>query len=85
MNGEMTSSESLERVVEGLSRAASCCRELAKITDSLEWKDVSRQLLIMRQKVLGIYRGPSLTEAEVLVLVANMELAQRQARGMAVN
>lgn len=76
----MENSESLERVLEGLSRAASCCREMAKMLDAHEWKDLSAQLIIMRQKVLKIYKALPLTEMEVLNLVANMEMAQKAAQ-----
>lgn len=74
---EMLQTESLERVLEGLSRAASCCRELGKIVDAQEWKDLSGQLLIMRQKVLVLYKGKPLTEGEIIGLVTKMEIAQR--------
>lgn len=81
----MESKESLERVDLGLSRAASCCRELAKILDAHEWRDLSKQLLIMRKKVLRIYSEPPLTEIQVQGLITQMELAQRLAQNMSVH
>lgn len=77
---EMRQNESLERVNEGLSRAASCCRELAKMLDAKEWRDMSHQLLVMRQKILKFYKEPPLTEIQVLGLVTQMELAQKLAQ-----
>lgn len=81
----MEGKESAERVAEGLSRAASCCRELAKINDAQEWKDLSAQLLIMRKKALSIYQKKPLSEAQIQGLVAEMELAQIMSQQMMAN
>lgn len=78
----MESNESLERISEGLSRAASCCRELAKMLDATEWKQLSRELLRMREKSLRFYKEPALTEPQILGLLAQMEMAQINARQM---
>lgn len=82
---EMTSHESWERYWEGLGRAASCCRELGIMTKITAWGDLSKQLLIMRKKGQAIYKGPSLTEVQVLALVTDMEIAQKLAAMMGQN
>lgn len=76
----MNNLESFERFWEGLTRAASCCRELAVLNDATEWKELSRQLLIMRDKGKVIYEGAPLSEVQVQVLVTNMEIAQLASR-----
>ena len=81
----MEAAESWERYEQGLLRAASCCRELARMLDAEEWKQMSRELLTMLNKGRAIYSAAPLTEAEILNLTSRMELAQRQARGIAVN
>lgn len=73
---EMTSHESFERLWEGLTRAASCCRELGKMTTINSWFDLSRQLLITRQKAKVLYESAPLSEVQVNALVTNMEIAQ---------
>jgi hypothetical protein len=78
----MQAKESFERWVLGLTRAASCCRELAVITDATEWKNLSAQLLIMRDKGQAIYKAVPLTEFEVQSLVKNMEIAQKASQLM---
>ena len=75
----MESSESLERWVEGLARAASCCRELGVMTNINSWKDLSKQLLIMRDKGMKIYKEPALKEHEILKLSIEIEMAQKAA------
>lgn len=79
---EMNSHESWERYEEGLLRAASCCRELGVLTKSNEWTEMSRQLLIMRDKGLTIYKAKPLNELQVQSLVADMEIAQKIAHAM---
>lgn len=81
----MESPESWERFEQGLKRAASCCRELAKMLDAQEWRDISHQLLTMLKKGRAIYKSPPLTEPEVLSLVAQMELAQKLAQHSSVH
>lgn len=81
----MQSSESWERVCEGLNRAASCCRELGAMTKINAWFNLSRQLLIMRQKAKVMYEGEALTELQVQALVTNMEIAQIAAAQMSGN
>lgn len=73
---EMQSHESFERVWEGLSRAASCCRELGVTTKINSWFDLSHQLLLMRKKAKIMYEGSPLSEVQVQALVTNMEIAQ---------
>lgn len=80
----MESPESWERFTEGLTRAASCCRELAKMNDAKEWKDLSVQLLLMLKKGRKFYEGVPLTEMEVMNLVTNMEMAQKLAQNHTV-
>lgn len=72
----MQASESFERCWEGLTRAASCCRELCVMTSIHSWVDLSKQLLIMRQKVKALYDGAPLSEVQVQTMVTNMEIAQ---------
>jgi len=76
---EMQSHESWERVAEGLSRAASCCRELHIVTKIKDWGELSNQFLIMRKKAKAMYDGKPLSEVEVMVLVAEIETAQKLA------
>lgn len=78
----MEAKESVERIDLGLSRAASCCRELAKMLDASEWKHLSRELLKMREKALRFYKEPPLTEPQIINLVTQMEIAQKNARMM---
>ena len=75
----MESSESFERVSEGLQRAASCCRELNIITKIKDWGELSNQFLIMRKKAKAMYDGKPLSEVEVMVLVSQIENAQKMA------
>lgn len=79
---KMETNESWERFWEGLTRAASCCRELAKMTDAHEWKELSKQILIMRNKGKVIYDSPPLTELQVMGLVTKMEIAQLESQKM---
>lgn len=81
----MESNESWERVDSGLRRAASCCRELGKMTSINAWFDVSRQLLLMLKNARFMYDSAPLTEPEVMALVTNMEVAQKAASIMAQN
>ena len=76
---EMNGHESLERVLEGLQRAASCCRELYIVTKIKDWGELSNQFLIMRKKAKAMYDGKPLSEVEVMVLVAEIETAQKLA------
>lgn len=78
----MESQESFERIWEGLTRAASCCRELGKMTTINSWFDLSKQLLIMRKKAQFMYDSAPLSEIEVQALVTNMEIAQLAAHNM---
>lgn len=78
----MEQNESVERFREGLLRAASCCRELSKITRAQEWHDLSTQLMVMLNKGLKFYKGAALTEPQVMQLVSEMEMAQKLARQM---
>jgi hypothetical protein len=80
----METNESWERFEQGLLRAASCCRELGKMLDAQEWKDLSVQLLVMLKKGKKFYHGRALTELEVMNLVTNMELAQKLAQNPTV-
>jgi hypothetical protein len=75
----MEAAESYERVWESLTRAASCCRELAILTKADEWRQMSQQIIIMRDKAREIYSGAPLTEVQVMNLVAQMEEAQLSA------
>jgi len=79
---EMLQNESWERFWEGLTRAASCCRELAKLTDATEWKDLSFQLLLMRDKGRRMYKSAPLSEFQIQALVADMEVAQKISQAM---
>lgn len=81
---EMRQNESLERFVEGLTRAASCCRELGLITQIPAWKELSKQLLIMRDKGRFMYKSAPLSEKDILILVANIEMAQKLAQNPTV-
>lgn len=78
----MKSNESFERLYEGLTRAASCCRELGAMTTINSWVDLSKQLLIMRKKAKFIYDSAPLSEVEVQALVTNMEIAQLAANNL---
>ena len=78
----METLESWERVDQGLRRAASCCRELGKMTAINSWFDLSNQLLLMLKKAKVMYEGPSLAEHEVQALVTQMEIAQLAAERM---
>lgn len=82
---EMNNHESFERIAEGLSRAASCCRELVSMTGIPQWKEVSRQLLLMRKKAKFMYESAPLTEMQIQALVAEMEVAQKMAAAMRAN
>lgn len=82
---EMTSSESWERFWEGLTRAASCCRELGVMTNVTAWKDLSAQFIIMRDKGRVMYKSAPLTEFEVMALVNDMETAQKLSASMLVH
>lgn len=75
----MEAHESWERFWEGLTRAASCCRELGVMTNITSWKEVSEQLLIMRNKGQVIYKGSPLTEVQVMALINDIETAQKLA------
>ena len=81
----METSESFERVWEGLSRAASCCRELGGMTSVNSWYDLSKQLLLIRQKAKLMYNGPALSEVQIHNLVTNMEIAQLAASMVSEN
>ena len=72
----MENKESFERVVEGLARAASCCRELALATKINDWVDLSKQFLLMQKKAKAMYAGGALTESQVLKLTMDIETAQ---------
>lgn len=72
----MNSHESMERIDQGLLKAASCCRELCVATKINAWIDLSKQLLIMRNKAKVMYDGAPLSEVQVNVMVTNMEIAQ---------
>ena len=72
----MNSHESMERIDQGLLRAASCCRELCVMTKINSWVDLSRQLLLMRKKAKVMYEGAPLSEVQVQVMVTNLEIAQ---------
>jgi hypothetical protein len=78
----MESNESWERIDQGLSRAASCCRELGALTSINSWHDLSKQLLIMRKKARVMYESAPLSEVQVQVLVTNMEIAQLAAENL---
>ena len=78
----MNTHESFERIDHGLSRAASCCRELAVMAKIPAWNDLSRQLLIMRKKAKVMYAEPPLHENQVMALVTQMEIAQLNAKRM---
>lgn len=78
----METNESFERVWEGLTRAASCCRELGTMTTINSWFDLSRQLLIMRKKSKVMYDSAPLSEVQVQALVTNMEIAQLAANNL---
>lgn len=78
----MEANESFERIYEGLTRAASCCRELAVMTTINSWVDLSKQLLLMRKKAKFMYDSAPLSEVEVQALVTNMEIAQLAAERM---
>lgn len=79
---EMTGHESFERVDQGLSRAASCCRELGEATTIKAWGNLSTQLLLLRKKAKAMYEGAALTEFQIQALVTEMEIAQKLARGL---
>lgn len=76
----MESNESWERFYQGLTRAASCCRELGVMTSVPSWKELSKQLLLMRDRGQVMYKGSALTEMQVMALVTDMEIAQKAAR-----
>lgn len=78
----MESPESWERIDHGLDRAASCCRELARMLDAHEWRGLSRELLLMRKKAKFMYDSAPLSESEVNALVTKMEIAQLVSRYM---
>lgn len=78
----METNESFERYEQGLLRAASCCRELGKMTNVKDWKNLSRQLMIMLNQGRVIYQSAPLTELQVMALVTNMEIAQLAAQNM---
>lgn len=73
----MENQESAERIFEGLNRAASCCRELAALTNINAWVDLSKQFILMRKKAKVMYEAVPLTEVQIQLLVAEMELAQQ--------
>lgn len=81
----MEAPESWERYEQGLLRAASCCRELARMLDAEEWRQMSHELLAMLNKGRAIYKAAPLTEAEILNLTSRMELAQRMAKQLSVH
>ena len=72
----MEKNESFERIWESLSRAASCCRELAVITNVKGWKELSAQLLIARENAKAMYKSKPLEEFEVISLVDKICQAQ---------
>lgn len=78
----MNSNESFERLWEGLSRAASCCRELGVMTTLPAWKEFSKQLIIMRHNGKVMRESPALSEPEINAIVTNMEIAQIASKGM---
>lgn len=75
----MESHESWERVNEGLSRAASCCRELAVMTNVKDWTELSKQFILMRKKAKFMYDSAPLSEVQVMAIVSEIELAQKAA------
>lgn len=72
----MENFESFERFEQGLLRCASCCRELAQMLDAQEWKELSRELLLLLNKGRAIYNAVPLTELEIMNLTTQMEIAQ---------
>lgn len=80
----MNSHESMERVTEGLNRAASCCRELGAMTNVADWKALSDQFILMRKKAIELYKGGELPEFQVQKLADDIEIAQKMA-SFAVN
>lgn len=78
----MEAHESLERLTEGLNRAASCCRELGVMTTIKDWKRLSAELIKMRDNGMKFYKEAPLTESEVLILLMQIEDAQRAAAAM---
>lgn len=81
----MESSESWERFWEGLTRAASCCRELGVMTNVPAWKELSAQFLLMREKGQKMYKSAPLTELQVMTIVTEIETAQKLSAGMTVH
>ena len=79
---EMLTKESWERFWEGLGRAASCCRELHCATKIKDWDELSKQLLIARDKGRVMYKAAPLQEVEVICLVDRMHQAQVLAEAM---
>jgi hypothetical protein len=52
--------------------------------DAHEWRDLSKQLILMRQRVLALYAAVPLTEMEIMSLVTRMEMAQIAARQLSM-
>ena len=78
----MEAKESYERWCAGLSKAASCCRELGVITTIKDWKFLSAELIKLRDNGMKFYKEAPLKESEVLILLMQIEDAQRAAAAM---
>lgn len=64
---DMKIAESTERFVEGIQRAASCARELAKLRKYPMWEQVTINLEMLRHEAIKIIKAPKLTESEMTI------------------
>lgn len=78
----MQENESIERLVECLTKAASRSREMGAMTGVRAWKDLSQQFITMRKKALAMYRAKGLNDVQVAALCDRIQVAQAVARGM---
>lgn len=67
----MEKNESIERYVEGLKKAADCCRQLGVAQKNREWTKIAFQLEGLLQKGTTIYQNKSISRQDALSMIDN--------------
>lgn len=67
----MEKNESIERYVEGLKKAADCCRHLGAAQKNREWNKIAFNLEGLLQKGAAMYRNKAISRSDALAMVEN--------------
>lgn len=66
---DMEKNESIERYIEGLKKAADCCRQLGHAQKNTQWHTIAANLDGMRSKGVHIYRSKSISRSDALSMI----------------